>query len=374
MVGSTRRQFGSLIASLLCLATLLGPMSPATAGEPTDMGRPDGFDVPKGEDAQPHWFESSAAAQPEFPLTPVKPVMFTQSTAGPTQAAASPPAFDSATASNSRMWSPNSNSPFDGLSVFGGLDGSKQPQDLGVNANMGGRVSFNWGLPVVDEWGLGVQVGLGYGFSDNAVQVLNRLGINDGRDQLFNTLGIFQRTDWGLNWSFAHDYLWENYYDSFALGQWRGRAGYQITANDEIGAWGTIRDFGDSGTVLGTPVQVQAIQQINGFWKHLWSSGAWTSVWLGGAEQHGRFVLVLPDQPAVKHALVYGASLQVPLNDFLTIYGEANFITPASSGTVDAYLGISFYPGGGARNVLQKRYAPLLATASNPSFAVDLRR
>jgi hypothetical protein len=69
-------------------------------------------------------------------------------------------------------WNENSGNLFDGLSLFGGLDGSKQPQDLGVNANMGGRVAFNWGIPIVKEWGLGVQVGAAYNFADNAVQVL----------------------------------------------------------------------------------------------------------------------------------------------------------------------------------------------------------
>jgi hypothetical protein len=34
---------------------------------------------------------------------------------------------------------------FENLSVFAGLDGSKQPQDLGINANMGLRLSANWG-------------------------------------------------------------------------------------------------------------------------------------------------------------------------------------------------------------------------------------
>ena len=49
-------------------------------------------------------------------------------------------------------------------------------------------------------------------------------------------------------------------------------------------------------------------------------------------------MLVLPDVPAVRNAFVYGADLQMPLNNWIAIYGEANFITPASSGTVDAYL------------------------------------
>ena len=37
-------------------------------------------------------------------------------------------------------------SVFENLSVFAGLDGSKQPQDLGINANMGLRLSANWGF------------------------------------------------------------------------------------------------------------------------------------------------------------------------------------------------------------------------------------
>src|SRR5262245_6909032 len=40
-------------------------------------------------------------------------------------------------------------SPFDTLTFFGGLDGSKQPQDLGINANMGVRLAANLGLPLV---------------------------------------------------------------------------------------------------------------------------------------------------------------------------------------------------------------------------------
>src|SRR5262245_33784590 len=44
----------------------------------------------------------------------------------------------------SNGWSPESGALFDGLSLFAGLDGSKQPQDLGVNALMGGRMAFNW--------------------------------------------------------------------------------------------------------------------------------------------------------------------------------------------------------------------------------------
>jgi hypothetical protein len=272
------------------------------------------------------------------------------------------------------IFAPTSLNLFDGLTLFGGLDGSKQPQDLGVNANMGGRLSFNWGREIVDHWGLGVQGGGAYDFSDNTVQVLHRLGGSDRRDQFFGTLGLFQRTDWGFNWNFAYDSLWQSYYDDFRLSQWRGRAGYQISDTDEIGVWGTKADSGDSGNVLGIPVHLRPISMANFFWRHTWSSAAWTTFWIGRANEHGVFVLGLPNQPPIKNAFIYGADLQMPLNNWFAIYGEANFITPASSGTVDAYLGFVFYPGGGVRQALQKRYAPLMPTASNVSFAVDMNR
>jgi hypothetical protein len=39
------------------------------------------------------------------------------------------------------------------LSLFGGLEGSKQPQDFGVNAHFGGRFHANMGLPLLPECG-----------------------------------------------------------------------------------------------------------------------------------------------------------------------------------------------------------------------------
>ncbi|WP_146505701.1 hypothetical protein [Rubinisphaera italica] len=47
----------------------------------------------------------------------------------------------------------------DVLEFFAGLEGSKQPQDFGVNAHMGTRVHVNYGSIIVPEWGLGLQVG-----------------------------------------------------------------------------------------------------------------------------------------------------------------------------------------------------------------------
>lgn len=371
-------RFGLWSVSAVAITLVLCHFDAAPADDLLNSSRSGGTAIGVAPAPQSCWFDSDPPEVAPPPGSAVTPTQYLPGDAdrspdvdrSPSDSWGTPPE----SSSSSPLWSAKSSNIFDGLSGFIGLDGSKQPQDLGVNANMGGRAAFNWGIPIVEEWGLGVQVGAAYNFADNAVQVLHRLNVSDRRDQLYNTLGIFQRTDWGLNWSVAHDYLWESYYDNFQLGQWRARGGYQVTAADELGAWGTLVDFGDSGSVMGLPVRVRPINQVNAFWRHVWPSSAWTTLWIGGAQEHGRFVLVLPDQPAVRNAFVYGADLQIPLNDYFAIYGEANFITPASSGTVDAYLGFALYPGGGARNALQKRFAPLLQTASNTSFSVDLPR
>jgi len=123
---------------------------------------------------------------------------------------------------------------------------------------------------------------------------------------------------------------------------------------------------------MGVPVRVRPINQVNA------SGGTFGRVLpgrhsgLAGPRSTDGLCWCWPDQPAVSSALVYGADLQMPLNDFAR-YGEANFITPASSGTVDAFWA-SYLSRRRARHALQKRFAPLLQTAGNTSFAVDLPR
>ncbi|MEM8864340.1 MAG: DUF6666 family protein, partial [Planctomycetota bacterium] len=96
---------------------------------------------------------------------------------------------------------------YDELTIFGGIDGSKQPQDFGVNANLGGQVNANLGLPLVKQWGVGVQFGQGIVAADNAVRVYELQGEGTGRFQSFTTVGLFQRTDSGFAWGFVHDWL-----------------------------------------------------------------------------------------------------------------------------------------------------------------------
>jgi hypothetical protein len=259
------------------------------------------------------------------------------------------------------------------LSGFLGLDGSKGPEDLGINANFGFRGALNWGYPVWEQAGLGVQLGTAINYSETAVRVLRSIdGVRD-RFQSFTTLGLFQRTDFGLSWGFVHDWLSEHYYAGIDVGQWRAQIGYALCCHDELGVWGAWRDRGDSATVDGESFNLRPISQANFFWKHIWENDAVTRMWVGVADSHGRFVLVAPGNTPVHHPFVFGADLYVPLTEHLAIFGEANFITPNDTGTVTATLGFAFFPGG-AHHAVRSRFAPLLPLANNPTFALDLRQ
>lgn len=101
----------------------------------------------------------------------------------------------------------NSVGLFDNLRLFLGLEGSKQPQEFGVNAHLRGRAAANLAIPLMEEIGLGLQAGIGFNYTDHAVQVLEGIGEVRGRSQIFTTLGLFQRSDDGLIWAAAWDHL-----------------------------------------------------------------------------------------------------------------------------------------------------------------------
>lgn len=259
------------------------------------------------------------------------------------------------------------------LDLFGGLDGSKQPQDLGVNANMGVRASANLGVPLSRRFRLGVQAGVGVNLSDAAVAVLEQVDGTSRRTQTFLTAGLFGQAGADLTWALGYDLLVQSYFDDFTLGQLRGRVGYALDASNEVGVWFTKSLLGDEGALLETAVRLDPISQANAYLTHTWPTAARTTFWVGVAAGHDNVVLVLPPDSRDDRVLVYGAELMMPLSDHLAVTGAANFLTPTASGTVDAFLGFTWLPGGTAR-ARTAAARPGLGVANNPTFAVNLRR
>lgn len=262
----------------------------------------------------------------------------------------------------------------DSLELFVGLDGSKQPQDFGVNAQFGGRIHANWAIPLWEEKGIGFQIGTAVTQADHAVSVTHAIEGSSSRTQSFTTLGIFQRTDSGLTWAVVNDILFQDDYSRETLDQWRARVGYYLNDQDEVGVMGMLPQKSANASWAGIPVHLSPLRQGDLFWRHTWAFGGQTTGWLGVADRHGQANVALGDRSGTNHVVVFGADLQVPLNDHWALFGEANFVTPADTGTVDAYLGFAYYPGGGAVGWRRRAWSPVLPVASSPSFVTNLTR
>lgn len=263
---------------------------------------------------------------------------------------------------------------FDELYFRLAIDGAKQPQDFGVNANLGGQAAMNWAAPLLPQWGIGVQAGTGITASGNAVRVYELLGESTGRTQHFTTVGVFQRTDGGFSWGLVHDFLYQKSYDSFNLGQWRFRAGYDLNPQDQIGFTGMLQSYDDHGVFIETDVRLKSIDQMQFYWRHVWETNAQTTMWAGLASRHGEDNAVTGFAPEKSNSFLMGADVMMPLTDCLAIYGETNLIMPADTGTVDAFLGIQWYPKGRVSTARRRAYSPLQELAAPTTFAVDLQR
>lgn len=257
------------------------------------------------------------------------------------------------------------------LELFVGLDGLKQPVDLGINANMGVRVSANAGAPLIRRHGLGVQFGVGLNLSDSAVHVLDQVEGTSRRTQTFVTAGLFQRPAGPLSWSLAYDWMGLDYYDDVSMHQLRGDVAVGVTASDRVGSMLTRRLAGADASVAGTAVRIDPMSQVSGYWERTWPSRAVTRIWGGVAAGHGNVVFVFPDDSRDEWVPLYGADLLVPLNERIAMAGAANLVTPTATGTVDAYMGVVIGLGGrpGAG-----RFSPRPSVANNPTFALDLVR
>jgi hypothetical protein len=260
----------------------------------------------------------------------------------------------------------------DNFMFFAGLDGAKGPEDLGINANLGSRIGINWGIPLCQELGLGLQIGAAENFQENAIRVLKPIDGTTQRFQTWVTLGLFQRSDCGFNWGAVYDFRFDDYYRNLTTAQVRMQVGYNFTSSDELGMWGSVRTRDDGVQFEGFDLQIRPMDQGAIFWRHVWANNAVTRIWVGMADSHGRFVLTSPGTPPINNPVLFGADVFIPLTDCIALWGEANFVTPNDTGTVTAFLGLAFTPG--TANLFgRSRFAPYLPTANNPSFSLDAR-
>jgi hypothetical protein len=258
----------------------------------------------------------------------------------------------------------------DRLVLFVGLDGSKQPQDLGINANIGPRFSVSWTVPVSPRLGLGVRLGAAANASDAAVNVLEQIDGTSRRFQLFSTVGLYQ-TKGRLSWAAGYDGLRQDYFDETWMAQLRGELEVAVGRNDQMGVRFTAPLRGANAAIGDVSLRLEPIAQVSAVARHSWPSGAATGIWVGVAEGHHNVVLVFPGNSRDTHVVVYGAELSMPLNDRWSVTGATNLMTPAATGAVDAFMGVTVRLGARRR---RSPFGAMLNVANNTTFAVDLAR
>tara|TARA_R110002073_G_scaffold8027_18_gene44856 strand:- start:22449 stop:23423 length:975 start_codon:yes stop_codon:yes gene_type:complete len=265
----------------------------------------------------------------------------------------------------------NQRSPLEQLSFLAAIDGSKQPQDYGVNADLGMRFRANYAAPLVESYGLGFQVGSAVNWTDNAVRVFELMGEDSTRFQNHTTVGIFQRVSyWG--WGVVYDHLYQDGFDATMLGQLRGQLSINVSDSTQVGLMGRFRAFDDIAEFNGSTVTLRSINQGSIYVRQFFETGVQLTGWFGAVDAHGESNGAFGSSPARNESFVFGADFVAPLNSSLALYGETNLVTPADTGTVDAFFGMVWYPFTNAKYAHRKQYAPMFSVAAPTSFSVDL--
>ena len=253
-------------------------------------------------------------------------------------------------------------------------DGNTKP-----NLNNGPNQGINLAAPIpwLDKFGIGAQLGMSYAaFNPTA----------DMQQQTFVTVGLFRRADADRPVSFGvvYDLMINDgfgaYQQSFTLGQVRAQVAYALTARNEVGIWGTIRNGQEiKYDPLGNQLQYRAISQGSIFWHHKFGPGRadlWLATGLPSSYRLGGNPNINTNNSDFE-SNIYSFRLEVPVSDrwkfFTNFQGWRPTNAASTHSLFDIMSGISFYPSGNARTrtVAGQTWMPYLPVANNGSFMVD---
>lgn len=126
---------------------------------------------------------------------------------------------------------------WENLEISAGVAGFKGTLDAGRNGNFGFQYGANMGVPLFPHWGIGGQIGVrGVSVNYEGQQTTGPY-VEDSRDQVFSTIGIFHHaTDCNpWNWGVVYDQLHDEYWDEFDFGQVRAELGFVTHHCNEFG-------------------------------------------------------------------------------------------------------------------------------------------
>ena len=253
--------------------------------------------------------------------------------------------------------------------LFIGPQAFKGPLDLGRNGNFG----FNEGVNFAGQFGrklglgflgLGYQVGANFTQSDFYGNQVNGQQTK-GRDQQFVTAGLFRRARRrGWQGGAVFDYLHDNYYVKYNVGQVRAELSYLTPCGHEFGffgAWAVRPGHGNINNPGGGLAFTQGYQTINYynlFYRYNLPNGTWGRLWAGAAGTNGGMV---------------GADVRMPLANNWDLNGMFNFLVPGSGAGINGQsqegwglgMNLVWYPGRPSNGVHNGYYRSLFNVANN---------
>jgi hypothetical protein len=251
----------------------------------------------------------------------------------------------------------------DETALFLGVQGFTGPMDLGNNGNFGYHEGVNF-AGHFGKWlglgglGLGYQVGATFLQSDLNGNMANGVQTKE-RDQQFLTVGLFRRAHdgYGLQGGFVYDYMHDNYYAKYSVGQIRAELSYLTLYGHEFGFWGAFSAHDGHAFVNNAFVGFQTLDMYNGFYRYTFSNGTQARVWVGGTDN--------------KQGIV-GSDFRIPLTNRWDLWGWYNYVIPGHAGTVGSMqqawnltINIVWYPGRRAVGVHHTPFRALFAPADN---------
>lgn len=243
------------------------------------------------------------------------------------------------------------------LDVFGGVQGFTGPINRGSSGSFGFHEGVNFGRPLCG--GLAGQVGVRITHSNLSGSAL----VNDTRNQVFVTAGLFHRSYEGLQCGVAFDYLSDDWYAHLDLTQLRGEMSYSFCGR------------GDLGFAFRQSLSTDTIQR--GVRMETYESTDVYSVFYRRRLQpcqlaEGRIYAGLT---GVGDGLI-GADIVLPITPSVSLDSGFTYLIPEepadNGGTLNeswnVYVSLVFRPGCGSSLGC---YRPLMRVADNGSFLVD---
>ena len=254
-------------------------------------------------------------------------------------------------------------------SLFIGPQAFKGPLDLGRNGNFG----FNEGVNFAGQFGrrlgigflgLGYQVGANFTQSDFYGNQVNGQQTK-GRDQQFVTAGLFRRARRrGWQGGAVFDYLHDNYYVKYNVGQVRAELSYLTPCGHEFGffgAWAVRPGQGhltNAASGLGFTQGFQTINYYNLFYRYNLPNGTWGRLWGGASGTSGGMV---------------GADFRMPVAHNWDLNGMFNFLIPGAGAGINGQaqegwgmgMNLVWYPGRPFSGTHNGYYRSLFNVANN---------